>query len=283
MNESFTVRSETGSFRVNAAFLVVAYSILAALVVLAVEIVKKRTSAAAIGLPEELMPWQGLALVVAGVLVVTVMMRRLRARVVWELILGVALFLGVWFYAWVLFPGGPAIALAALLTFLQGAVRRAIVHNAFILIGTAGTALNLAFILPDTTLLIILVGLAIYDSFAGRSGGVVAEFAASLVHRGIIPGLIIPGRWRDAFADIHSAVRRADASLLGAGDLILPITLVARAAAEGIDRAFAVAAGILIAAGWLGNRGPVKPYPALVPLAAGAAIPYMLLIAFRQL
>ncbi len=136
-------------------------------------------------------------------------------------------------------------------------------------------------VIPDRALILILVGLAIYDNFAGRPGGIIAEVAASLVHRGVIPGLIVPGRARDAWAPIHDAIRRPDASFLGVGDLILPVTLVARAAVYGIDRALVVTVGILIAAGWLGRRGPSKPFPALVPLAAGSAIPYLLLVAFR--
>ena len=140
--------------------------------------------------------------------------------------------------------------------------------------------LNLAFALSDKTIIVILVGLAIYE-IAGRPGGVAAEFAASLVHRGIIPGLIVPDRWRDVVADIHAAIRRADASLLGVGDLILPLAVVARAAAYGSGRALIVAAGILAAAGWLGSRGAGRPFPALIPLAAGSVIPYLFFVIFK--
>lgn len=264
---------------VPAAFLVAAYSMLTGLVILAVETVKGQASA--VSLPEELLPWQGLALIVTGVLVATLFMRKMKARAAWELILGIALFLGAWFYAMLILPMAWALAAASAITILQATLRRALIHNVFILAGAAGVALNLAFALSDKTLIVILVGLAIYDNFAGRPGGVAAEFAASLVHRGIIPGLIVPGRWRDAVLDIHAAIRRADALLLGVGDLVLPLALVARAAVYGIDRALVVAAGILLAAGWLGSRGAGRPFPALIPLAAGSVIPYLLLMILR--
>ena len=268
---------------VSLVFIVLSYAILATLVVLAVTVARGRPMTDTLGLPEELVAWQAFAIIIAAALVVSIMMRKLKARVVWELVLGVALFLGVWFYAWLLLPTALAVTVAALLTFLQGTVRRAMIHNVFILIGAAGTALNLAFILEDKILILLLVGLAIYDSFAGRPGGMIAQFAASLVHRGLIPGLIIPGRVKDMWADIHDAIRRPDASFLGVGDLILPMTLVARASVHGLDRAVIVTLGVLIAAGWLGSRGPTKPYPALVPLAAGSIIPYILLFLFKQL
>lgn len=281
MEESKSELKHERSVRTPSVFLVISYSVLATLIIFAIMAAKRQTGAA--GFADVLSPWQGLALVTASVLVVTLFMRKLKARAAWELILGVALFLGAWFYAMLLLPIEWALVAASVLTLLQGTVRRAMIHNVFIIFGAAGTALNLAFSLSDKTLIVILVGLAIYDSFAGRPGGIAAEFAASLVHRGIIPGLIVPGRVRDLLLDIHAAIRRADASLLGAGDLILPMTLVARAAVHGIDRALAVTAGILVAAGWLGGRGPTKPFPALVPLAAGSVIPYLLLVIFGRL
>ncbi len=281
MNQAGKNQERAGWHWVPAIYLIAAYSVMTGLVMLAVETVKRQTSAVMTGLPEELLPWQGLALVVTGVLVIALLMRKLKARAAWELILGIALFLGVWFYAMLILPMAWALAAASALTILQATVRRALIHNVFILAGAVGVALNLAFALSDKTIIVILVGLAIYDIFAGRPGGVAAEFAASLVHRGIIPGLIVPDRWRDVVADIHAAIRRADASLLGVGDLILPLAVVARAAAYGSGRALIVAAGILAAAGWLGSRGAGRPFPALIPLAAGSVIPYLFFVIFK--
>jgi hypothetical protein len=235
------------------------------------------------GLPEELIPWEALALILAGVLFALLMIRKVKVRMAWELILGMTLFLGAWFYAWLLLPLSLAVLVAALLTFLQGVVRRVWTHNVFMIVGAAGVSLNFAFALPDKTLLILLVGLALYDTFAGRPGGVAAEFAASLVHRGVIPGLIVPGRARDVVAPILEVVRRADASFLGAGDLILPLTLVGRAAASGLWQGITVAIGIVLASCWLGSRGPTKPFPALVPLAVCSVVPYVALFFLKLL
>jgi hypothetical protein len=266
----------------SAAFLSLSYAALCALVIVGVSVARSRQVGTG-ALPEELMPWEWLAMILAGVLFALLIIRKVKVRMAWELILGMTLFLGAWFYAWMLLPLSFALLAAALLTLLQGTVRRVWIHNVFMLVGAAGVSLNFAFALPDKTLLILLVGLAIYDTFAGRPGGVAAEFAASLVHRGVIPGLIIPGRLRDLLAPIIEVVRRADASLLAAGDLILPLTLVARASASGMWQGVTVAAGIVLAACWLGSRGPTKSFPALVPLAICSIVPYVALFFLHQL
>jgi presenilin-like A22 family membrane protease len=128
-----------------------------------------------------------------------------------------------------------------------------------------------------------LVGLAVYDTFAGRPGGFAARFAASLVHRGIIPGLIVPGRAKDSGLLMTDAVRKEDAVFLGAGDLILPLLLVARASVNAALPAMIVSVGLVLAAAWLGSRGPTKPFPALVPLVFGAGVPYLILRLTRLL
>lgn len=142
-------------------------------------------------------------------------------------------------------------------------------------------ALNFAFLFPPHILLALLVGLAVYDTFAGRAHGMIARFAASLVHRGVIPGLVIPGALSDIRLPLTDVVRRNDAVFLGAGDLILPLLLVVRASVSSGTYGLVVAAGLVTAAGWLGSRGPTKPFPALVPLAVGAGIPYLILLLLR--
>jgi presenilin-like A22 family membrane protease len=265
-----------------AAFLSGSYAALCALVIYGV-IVAGSLRTGGVGLPDDLAPWEVLAMILAGVLFALLIIRKVKVRMAWELILGMTLFLGAWFYAWLLFPLSLAVLLAALFTLLQGTVRRVWIHNVFMLVGAAGMSLNFAFALSDKTLLILLVCLALYDTFAGRPGGVMAEFAASLVHRGVIPGLIVPGRIRDIVAPVLEAVKRADASFLGAGDLILPLTLVARASASGMLQGITVAVGIILAACWLGSRGPTKPFPALVPLAICSIVPYLALFFLQQL
>lgn len=267
-----------------AGFLVGAYAGLCGLIILAVARASATSGASPVP-SEALGPWQAVAFLVAAILVGAIIIRRVKARAAWELILGATLFLGVWFYLWVLFSGEVGLVAAAIVTLLQAWVRKVWIHNAFILLGAAGVALNFAFLLPTRTVAILLVVLAVYDTFAVRgknpAGSPMVRFASSLVHRGIVPGLVIPGRFRGILASTSDAVVAPDATFLGAGDLILPVTLVVVAAVVGIVPALMVTLGILLAAAWLGSRGPTKPFPALLPLALGAGVPYLALMLFH--
>ncbi len=254
--------------------------LLCGLILLAVQRVAMSGSGSPI--PGEVLgPWQGVAFLAAAILVGAIIIRKVKARVAWELMLGATLFLGVWFYAWVVFSGEIGLVVAAAVTLLQAWIRKVWVHDAFILLGTAGVALNFAFLLQVKTILVLLVLLTIYDTFLAHSGGPIVRFAASLVHRGIIPGLVVPGHLRELGAPTLDAIAKPAAVFLGAGDLILPVMLVAVAAASGVVPALVVTCGILVAAAWLGSRGPTKPFPALLPLAIGAGAPFLLLMLFH--
>jgi presenilin-like A22 family membrane protease len=264
-----------------AVFLAAVYAVLAGLVIGATRLAVTRPLEALPGIGAALFPWQGLAVVVAAVIIGGVFIRQVRSRMAWELILGTTLFLGLWFYLWTVFSGEVGLVVASALTLLQAWMRRVWIHDVFILLGAAGVALNFAFLFEIKILLILLVGLAVYDTFAGRMRGVSARFAASLIHRGVIPGLVIPGKWSELGLLMTDAVRRPDAVFLGAGDLILPLLLVTRASASSVLWGAVVAFGMIGAAAWLGSRGPTKPFPALVPLVIGSGVPYLVLFLLR--
>ncbi|MEN9558092.1 MAG: hypothetical protein RL141_461 [Candidatus Parcubacteria bacterium] len=257
------------------------YAILCGLVIGGVWVADGRVDPG-VPLRAALQPWQALVFLAAGILVAALLIRKVRARMAWELLLGITLFLGVWFYFWVIVGGDIGLLLAAAGTFLQAWVRRVGVHNLFILCGAAGVALNFAYLLPVHIPLILLVGFAAYDTFVGRAGAVGAEVVASLVHRGMVPGIVIPGRFGGLWALLRDEIRQPAARFLGVGDLVLPSVAVARAAVFGFAPAVAVAVGTVVGAVWLAQHRPEdpRPFPALVPLAIGAGIPYAFVLFF---
>jgi hypothetical protein len=266
-----------------AVFVACSYAILIALTVLGVKAASVRSVASSsTTLPAELVPWQALVLLIAGGIVVFLLIRRMHARMAWELLLGLTLFLGIWFYAWLLFPLEIALPLAAMITILQARIRRVVLHDAFILLGAVGVALHFAFALPQKTLIIIFLGLAVYDIFAVRPQGIIRQFASALVHRGIVPGLIIPRTLKDLTGMIHTVIHQEDSAFLGAGDLILPLACIARVIATGVWwQTFLMFIGLMLAGAWIGSRGSAKPAPALIPLAIGVLFPYALLVLFH--
>jgi presenilin-like A22 family membrane protease len=253
------------------------YLVLSLLVTFAVRRLVATSAFTPSTVPAGIVTWQVFVAAAAFLLLIGFVLRKLNVRLFYELLLGVTLFLGVWVFMWFILPWEIGLLIAAGLTILQARVRRTLVHDAFILIGAAGIALHFAFIFSLPKLGIILVAFLIYDMFAGRPGGIAAHLASTFIHRGAIPGLIVPASWKQAAGGISVVVTSPDAVFLGAGDLILPLILVVRAAGCGIPHAAAVSAGLLIGAYWLSLRGASKPFPALVPLLLGAGAPFIIL------
>jgi hypothetical protein len=253
-----------------------AYAVLSTLATLAVRLV---LSAPTLPLtpstmPDGIMTWQ-LFLGIAGALAfLGLIIRVVNARAFVGILFGAALFLGVWAFAWFVLPWDIALLFASALTILQARVRRVLVHDAFVLIGTAGIAIHLAFIFSMTALAALLAAFFLYDLAQGRMGGVIADLARSTIRRGVIPGLVVPSTWMETVAGLKAAISSPTAAFLGAGDLILPLTLVVRAAFSGALQAVVVAICILVASLMMGSRESLKPAPALAWLLPGAVVPY---------
>ncbi len=258
------------------------YGVLALLLCIPVLFALGRENAAK-EIPGQIVAWQFLIMIFAAILVGAFLLQYIRLRIVWEAMLTGTLFLGVWVYAWFVLPLPFALLCAALFTILQAYVRRVFVHDVFLLIGAAGISLNFALLFHPYTLLIVLVTLVIYDMFAGRPGGFAAELSAAFFHRGLVPGLLIPGQTEDFIQEIPQAMRNAKAVFLGAGDVILPGIFLAQAMIRGWVQALFVLAGIGIGAVFLGRRGATKPYPALLLVGLGAGIPYAIMLIFQLL
>ncbi len=232
-------------------------------------------------IPMSLSIWQSYFLFVSAILVVFLVTRFIHVSGFVAALFGAALFLGSWVYCWSIFPWDIALLIASGLTIIQARIRRVGVHDLFVLVGAAGIAVPFAFLFSGRSIAMIFAGFFIYDMVAGRPNGPIAHMASVLVHRGVIPGLIIPSHIRGLFDSIGSVIRQPNAIFLGAGDLILPMTLVARAAVFGWWQAELVATGALIGCAILGYRKSLKPFPALIPLGFGAGIPYLIIFFIR--
>jgi len=219
--------------------------------------------------------WQYLILgFLACGLAVAIALKR-ASRVVWEALLTVAAFLGVWYVILLLgVPVGWSIGIASLLTLAHLFLRVVALHDLFFLLGCVGVALNFALWLPSEVLLVALAVFTVYDMVMGPPGGPIVPLAETLVRHGFVPGFILPARPKGLWSDVDAAVR-SRAAMLGTGDLILPIMLVARASVWGPIEAAFVLAGLLLGAVVLSTRKDLHPRAALVPLAVGAAVPFL--------
>lgn len=220
--------------------------------------------------------WQyALLTLLVGVIFVGVI-RRVRSRHLVEAFFNATVFLGIWFAFLHVIPLWSALGASSIFILAQLFIRRVAIHDLFYLLGCSGIALNLAGWLPAEVLVAGLVGFTVYDMVAGPPGGPIERLAASLVRFDIVPGFILPASSGDLGLPVDAALR-SRAALLGAGDVILPISLVARTAFTDIPGAFLVLAGTVLGSLVLIRRPDLHPRSALAPLAVGTAIPFIIL------
>ena len=220
--------------------------------------------------------WQYAFLAVAIAILVVSFLKKIHHRMFWEILFTATLFLGVWYALLLVLPMGVALFVASGLTLAELLIRNVAVHNLFYLIGAAGVALDFAGWFPPEALVAGLVAITLYDMVAGPPGGPVEKMASELVQRGIVPGLVIPSRADQLGGDLDAVVK-TDATLLGAGDLIVPFCLVAKASFVGAWQASVVLAGLVLGALILGRTGDTHPRAALPALATGAIVPFLVL------
>ena len=220
--------------------------------------------------------WEYVFLAVLFAAALISLLKKLRSRMLWETVFTLTVFLGTWYVCLFTLPVGVALVTAAVLTLASIFLRRVWTQNLLYLLGTAGVAIDLAGWLSPEVLMALLVVMTVYDMVAGSPGGPIEELAKSLVSKGIILGFIVVPRVKDLAASIDDAVK-TDAALLGAGDMILPMCLVARASFMGSWQGLAVLAGTLVGAYILGEAQPTHPRAALPALAVGAIIPFLVL------
>jgi len=220
--------------------------------------------------------WRLAIIATAAVGTALMVFHRIRSWMFWETIFTVTLFLGVWLACLLFLPLAWALVLAAGLTLAHLFIRATLLHDIFYLLGAMGVAISFASWLSPEVLLVVLVGFTVYDMVAGPPGGPIQELAQALVKRGIIPGLLVVSRWKDLISTVDTAIKGPNA-LLGAGDLILPLCLVARAAMSGPYQAAIVLVGLLVGVLVLSRAALLHPRAALPALAVGACAPFVVL------
>lgn len=230
----------------------------------------------------QVLSWQYVFLVLLLVGSAISIIRKIATRFFWEVLLTITLFLGTWYLCLLVLPIGWALLIAALLTLSHLFFRNVLLHDIFYLLGAAGVAIDFAGWLSPELLLVGLTLTAIYDVLAGPPEGTIGQLAQKLIKQGLVPGVVIADRFRDLFTTIDQAMKRHSA-MLGAGDLILPLALVARAAFVGVWQAGLVTLGTVISAVALARGEMSHPRMMLPALALGAALPFIVLRLLGQI
>ena len=226
--------------------------------------------------------WHYVILGILSIVVITALIRRAQSRFLWEVVFTLAVFLGTW-YVFLLLGLSVFISLMIALGFivLHIALHLAIIHNIFFFLGCVGAGILFAGWFPPELLVLILVAFTVYDMVAGPPGGPIEHLAKRLVSFGLIPGFAFPNRVSGFIKDLDS-IQKGGWVLLGTGDVILPLSLVASASRWGIASGVLVMLGMLLGSLFLIARKDLHPRAALPPLAAGAAVPFLILLFIRN-
>lgn len=216
-----------------------------------------------------------LVLVIGGTIA---LVRRTPTRLWWEVLLTLCVFLGVWYVCVSLFPQawGSLIASGLTLTYLLMPI--VFFQNVFYLFGVTGIAINFAGWISPELLLVGLVVCVLYDIVAGPPEGHAQMLSELLRGRLPTPGIAvfqpIPEPSGKSFTGTSSLW------ILGVVDLVLPMSLVGRAAFAGVGPALVVLGGALCAAVLLARDHLSHPRAVLPMLAVGVALPFIFMRLF---
>ncbi len=224
---------------------------------------------------------QYIALAVFAFIFVLALLKRARSRMLWEVLFTLAIFFGVWYVFLILgFSVGISVLIAAVLTILHLFIQIPLYHNAFFLVGGIGAAIVFAGWFPPEVLLLILVAFTVYDMVLGPPGGPIVHLTKRLVSLGFVPGFVFPERLRGYVSGMDEERRRSWV-LLGTGDVVLPLVLVAHAASWGFWEGVVVMLGMMLGSLSIIARFDLHPRAVLPALAAGTAVPFLALLFSR--
>jgi len=159
-------------------------------------------------------------------------------------------------------------------------------QNIAIVIAIAGISAQLGVLLTVPAVIILLVGLSFYDVWAVFKTKHMVSMAKGLIHRGMMPMIVMPADWRDfarSMKEVTTEKLRPSRTpslkymMLGTGDLAFPLVFAVSALSYSLFSAYAVVMGALVGIfviHFLMITKKFKALPALPPIAAGSIIAF---------
>ncbi|MEK7607186.1 MAG: presenilin family intramembrane aspartyl protease [Patescibacteria group bacterium] len=219
----------------------------------------------------------------AATVVLFILLKSFRGRVIFEFLLSIAVFGGVWFLLGAFLPSPWDILFASAVTLLRLFLPYVIVQNGVMIAGVAGISAMLGISTPWKTALMILVLLSIYDVIAVYETKHMVTMFKGLLERGVVFALTVPEKLSGQFHHLRSVNPREGYFFLGSGDLALPSLFVVSAFAThpalGIGAMIGSALGVVLME-TLFRLGKGNPMPALPPITLGSLLGFFLAMLF---
>lgn len=237
----------------------------------------------------EALPSFFIAFAIAIVMMVAIMYF-LKTPKTFAVFFGFMIFIGTNIVFSAFFPDLIAIPLAIAVVAIRFWKPSLVTHNLAMFLTIAGVSAQLGLMIPVLAVIIILIGLSIYDYIAVFKTRTMVKMFKQMMQRGAPFAIVVPESPQQFNAQIHkvskekleqmkkSAKGKSRFLMLGTGDLAFPAVFAVSALSQGINISLVIIAGALV--GIVINHyyltKKFRAIPALPAIAACSIIAYAL-------
>jgi len=228
--------------------------------------------------------WQFLLSFSFALLIIFLIIRFVKVRprtgILFKIFFVLPVFLGgmLFFSLWI----GDIFALILISALIIYWIKRpnVLVHNFLFISGIIGMGSVFGLRLDPLLVVLLLVIFSIYDIIAVYKTKHMVKMAKAMVEAGVVPGIILPSTVSEFQAPLKNIKIGGKFLILGGGDIVFPLLLVASVVPYGILNSLIVTIfatiGLLVSFLLFMSQETRKPIPALPPIATFSIIGYLL-------
>ena len=173
-----------------------------------------------------------------------------------------------------------ALVAALLILVFRLTIKQIWIHNLAIVLGLAGISASVGMDIKPLGIIILLIGLSIYDYIAVYRTKTMVKMFKGLLARGVIFSIIIPEHIKNWAVDLGKVKKTENFMFLGTGDIALPIIFAASALSTDLKAAFGVVigamVGVILIHVFFRLQKKKAAMPALPPIAFCSIIGYLI-------
>lgn len=205
-----------------------------------------------------------------------------KSKMFFRLVLGLVIFAGSQTVFSVLFNEVIISFIAAVLLAVSVLkVKIILLHNAGMILAVAGIGAVLGLSLTPISVVFLLLILSFYDIIAVYKTGHMVKIAEDMIKARAISGIVLPQTLKDWFENLENVQPGGRFMILGSGDLIMPLILIAsvigfHGLAAGLTVLFFSMFGLFLTYYLFITQKTRRPMAALPPIAAASIIGYLI-------
>lgn len=207
-----------------------------------------------------------------------------RSKMFFRLVLGLVIFAGSQTVFSVLFNEAAISTIAAILLAVSVLkIKVVLLHNAGMILAAAGIGAVLGLSLTPISVVFLLLILSFYDIIAVYKTGHMVKIAEDMIRARAISGIVLPQTVKDWFENLENVQPGGRFMILGSGDLIMPLILIAsvigfNGLAAGLTVMLFSTLGLFLTYYLFITQKTRRPMAALPPIAVMSIIGYLVSI-----